>query len=156
MATNLPTTTPAPAAVPGTLTLNGMTAVPNATTTPAQVAAATAAGWTPANPAPGSTVAALSTVPNSPAGSPAGSSTGQQNLAAQTAINGTTTARALAKYEITSGAINGVNTSFTFAAKPTVIVSDGITLQENNGWTWSVNTATLTGPGPTFDIYGLD
>ena len=63
---------------------------------------------------------------------------------------------ALAKYEITSGAINGVNTSFTFAAKPTVIVSDGITLQENNGWTWSVNTATLTGPGPTFDIYGLD
>jgi hypothetical protein len=91
MATILPpTTTPAPAAVPGTLTLNGMTAVPNATTTPAQVAAATAAGWTPANPAPTSTLGALTGVTNSPSGSPASSSTGLQNLGAQTAINGVT------------------------------------------------------------------
>lgn len=53
-----------------------------------------------------------------------------------------------------TGAINGVNATFTFAQKPLYIVSDGATYKENKGWTWSGLTATMTIP-PTYDIYGI-
>jgi len=62
---------------------------------------------------------------------------------------------ALSKLAAT-GTVNGVNASFTFASKPTIIISDGASYQENKGWTWVALTltATMTVP-PTYDIYGL-
>ena len=53
-----------------------------------------------------------------------------------------------------TGAIDGINTSFTFTEKPIYLVIDGGWYRENVGWTWSVLTATLTIP-PSNDIYGL-
>ena len=55
-----------------------------------------------------------------------------------------------------TGTVNGSNTSFIFASKPTLVISDGVSLRENGGWTWNAGTltATLTVPSQ-FDIYGL-
>lgn len=55
-----------------------------------------------------------------------------------------------------TGAINGSNTAFTFVSKPTLVISDGISLRENNGWTWNAGllTATLS-VAPTFDVYAI-
>jgi hypothetical protein len=61
--------------------------------------------------------------------------------------------------EITfTGAVNGVNTSFT-GLQPTYAVIDGIWLKEfdNNGvrqWAWSAGTLTTTLP-PQSSIYGF-
>lgn len=47
-------------------------------------------------------------------------------------------------------------TAFTFISKPTVIVSDGASYEENKGWTWNGGTLTATmSIAPTYDIYGL-
>lgn len=54
----------------------------------------------------------------------------------------------------TSGTVNGVTTAFVFASRPTLLVSDGATLRENFGWTWSGSTATLT-VAPEFDLFAL-
>lgn len=55
-----------------------------------------------------------------------------------------------------TGAINSVNADFTFAQKPTYIISDGAWYKENKGWTWNAGTltATMTIP-PNDDIYGF-
>lgn len=52
-----------------------------------------------------------------------------------------------------TGTVDGANTTFTFTSKPTYVVSDGAKYKENNGWTWSGLTATLTVP-PQFSIWG--
>lgn len=58
--------------------------------------------------------------------------------------------------ELTSGAINSVNTDFVFATKPTIIVSDGVWYRENKGWIWDSGTltATMIIP-PNDDLYSL-
>ena len=48
---------------------------------------------------------------------------------------------------------NGVITAFTFAYKPVEVISDGISMIEGGGWTWSGTQATLTIP-PQDKIYG--
>jgi polyhydroxyalkanoate synthesis regulator phasin len=48
---------------------------------------------------------------------------------------------------------DGTNTIFTFTEKPTYILSDGVKLKENAGWTFSGLQATLTVP-PQFSIWG--
>lgn len=55
-----------------------------------------------------------------------------------------------------TGTVNGNNTAFTFTVKPSYIVTDGVFIKENKGWTWNSGTltATLTIP-PTDDIYGI-
>lgn len=53
-----------------------------------------------------------------------------------------------------TGAVNGVNVTFTFTQKPTFIISDGAWYRENSGWTWSGLTATMTIP-PNDDLYGF-
>ncbi len=56
----------------------------------------------------------------------------------------------------TSGDIDGVNTVFTFAMKPTLIVNDDATYRENKGWTWDSGTLTVTlSVPPTYDLYAL-
>jgi hypothetical protein len=57
--------------------------------------------------------------------------------------------------ETPTGSVNGSNADFVFTSKPTIIVSDGSSYQENEGWTWTSGTltATMTSP-PTFDIFG--
>lgn len=54
----------------------------------------------------------------------------------------------------TSGSIDGVNTTFGFAAKPTVVVIDAASYRENKGWTWNGTQVVLDTP-PDYDIYGL-
>lgn len=46
------------------------------------------------------------------------------------------------------------NLTFTFTQKPTYIVQDGVWKKENDGWTWSVSTATMSVPTQTA-IYGV-
>lgn len=60
-----------------------------------------------------------------------------------------------------TGAVNGVNASFTFASLPTFIVSDHAWYAQTNSsgttnWTWNAGTltATMTIP-PTEDIFGI-
>lgn len=60
-----------------------------------------------------------------------------------------------------TGAVNGVNTVFTFSQLPTYIVSDHAWYQQTNSsgstnWTWvgGTLTATMTIP-PTEDIFGI-
>lgn len=53
-----------------------------------------------------------------------------------------------------TGTVNGSNTAFTFTTKPTYIVSDGAWYTENNGWTWSGSTATMSVP-PQSVIWGF-
>ena len=60
----------------------------------------------------------------------------------------------LTKLTTTGGTVDGSNTAFTFASKPTYIVSDGAWLLENAGWTYSGSTATMTTP-PQFSIWGF-
>ncbi len=62
---------------------------------------------------------------------------------------------------VATGAVNGVNTSFTFISLPTYIVSDGVWYKQldansNVQWSWvgGTLTATMTVP-PTFSIYGF-
>ena len=52
-----------------------------------------------------------------------------------------------------TGAIDGSNTIFTFTEKPTYLLSDGVKLKENAGWTFAVLTATLSVP-PQFSLWG--
>lgn len=54
----------------------------------------------------------------------------------------------------TSGTVDGSTTAFDFATRPTLLVSDGATLRENFGWTWSGSTATLS-VAPEFDLFSL-
>ena len=56
----------------------------------------------------------------------------------------------------TSGTVDGSTTDFVFTTKPTLIVSDGATLRENHGWTWTAGTttATLSIP-PSYDLFAL-
>lgn len=56
----------------------------------------------------------------------------------------------------TSGSVDGSTTAFGFSSKPTMIVSDGATYQENKGWTWNgvSLTATMSVP-PLYDIYSI-
>lgn len=53
-----------------------------------------------------------------------------------------------------TGTVDGINTAFTFTTKPTYIVSDGAWYTENNGWTWSGSTATMSVP-PQSVIWGF-
>lgn len=53
-----------------------------------------------------------------------------------------------------TGAVNGINTAFTFTEQPDYIVSDGAWYRENIGWTWSSPTATMIIP-PNDDIFGF-
>lgn len=53
-----------------------------------------------------------------------------------------------------TGTVDGDNTIFTFTQKPTYIVSDGVWMIENSGWSWSGFTATLTSP-PQTGIWGF-
>lgn len=53
--------------------------------------------------------------------------------------------------ETPTGAVNGSNTSYTVTATPKWIVSDGITYFENNGYTLSGLTVTMTS-APTLYI----
>jgi len=50
---------------------------------------------------------------------------------------------------------DGSNTVFTFTQKPTYIISDGVKLRENSGWTWNVGLlqATLSVP-PQYSLWG--
>lgn len=52
-----------------------------------------------------------------------------------------------------TGTINSSNTTFTFTSKPTYIFIDGVKYRENEGWTWSVLTATVT-KAPDYSIWG--
>ena len=55
-----------------------------------------------------------------------------------------------------TGSVNSSNTAFVFTVKPTVIVSDGLTLRENLGWTWNIGLLTATmDSAPNYDLYGL-
>lgn len=54
----------------------------------------------------------------------------------------------------TSGTVNGTTVDFVFTTKPALIISDGATLRENFGWTWSGSTATLS-VAPEFDLFGI-
>ncbi len=49
---------------------------------------------------------------------------------------------------------DGTIVNFTFAQKPTYIVSDGAWYRENFGWTWSGTQAVMSVP-PQFDIFGF-
>ena len=68
----------------------------------------------------------------------------------------------ISTFELTAtGAVNGINTDFTFTQLPTYIVSDGAwykQLDNNAGVNWSWNagtlTATMTIP-PSSSIYGF-
>lgn len=64
-------------------------------------------------------------------------------------------ATALQKLSAT-GMVNGTNVDFAFTSKPTLVISDGASYQENKGWTWNAGTltATLSIP-PSYDVYGL-
>jgi len=53
-----------------------------------------------------------------------------------------------------TGTVDGSNASFTFTQKPTYIISDGAWYVENNGWTWSGSTATMSVP-PQTGIFGF-
>lgn len=53
-----------------------------------------------------------------------------------------------------TGTIDDSNVTFTFTQKPSYIVADGVWHKENDGWTWSGLTATLTIP-PSTAIYGV-
>ena len=52
-----------------------------------------------------------------------------------------------------TGTINSINTTFTFISKPTYLFIDGVKYRENEGWTWSVLTATVT-KAPDYSIWG--
>lgn len=55
-----------------------------------------------------------------------------------------------------TGTVNGNNASFTFASKPTLVISDGASYIENVGWTWTAGTLTVTMTiPPQSNIYGL-
>jgi hypothetical protein len=43
-----------------------------------------------------------------------------------------------------TGAINGINTDFTFISKPNIVIVNGASYQENNGWSWNGGTLTAT------------
>lgn len=53
-----------------------------------------------------------------------------------------------------TGAVDGANLSFIFTKKPTYIMSDGIRLRENHGWTWTALTLTaLLEVPPQYDLW---
>ena len=55
-----------------------------------------------------------------------------------------------------TGSINSSNVSFVFSEQPTTIVSDGVILRVNAGWTWNGGTMTATmALPPNFDLFGL-
>ena len=53
-----------------------------------------------------------------------------------------------------TGTVDGNNSDFTFTSKPEYIVKDGAWYRENNGWTWSGSTATMS-VSPQSDIWGF-
>jgi hypothetical protein len=55
---------------------------------------------------------------------------------------------------VATGTVNGLNATFTFIQKPSYLISDGVWMKENHGWTWSVLTATLS-VAPVDIIYGI-
>lgn len=67
----------------------------------------------------------------------------------------TGTPGALTKLAAT-GTVDDSNTEFTFTQKPLIVIVNGASYSENNGWSWSGLTATLDNPvGTGGDIYGL-
>lgn len=70
-----------------------------------------------------------------------------------TTINATASGGGYTKLTAT-GSINSVNSAFTFIQQPLFIVADGVWYEENNGYTWSILTATLTIP-PSNSIWGF-
>lgn len=57
-----------------------------------------------------------------------------------------------------TGSIDASNKAFTFVSKPTIIIVNGATYRENNGWAWNSGTLTATLDGAVGvggDIYGL-
>lgn len=70
-----------------------------------------------------------------------------------TAVTGSTT------YEVPTGTVNGVNTSFVFATAPSVVVVDGVAMQKTatDGTTnWTGTTTISLTIAPTFDVFGFD
>ena len=55
---------------------------------------------------------------------------------------------------VATGAINGINTTYTYTQKPAYIYSDGVAYKENGGWTWNGLTATMT-IAPQFSTWGI-
>lgn len=55
-----------------------------------------------------------------------------------------------------TGSVDGTNPYFGFVKKPSFIVSDGASYQENSGWTWNSFslTATMDVP-PKYDIFAV-
>lgn len=57
-----------------------------------------------------------------------------------------------------TGTVDDSNTQFTFVSKPTIIVVNGASYQEDHGWSWDAGTLTATldgAPGIGGDVYGL-
>lgn len=57
-----------------------------------------------------------------------------------------------------TGLINGSNTDFVFASKPNIVIVNGASYRENNGWAWTAGTLTATldfAPQSGSDVYGL-
>lgn len=82
------------------------------------------------------------------------------NITITTNANGTKTISASggigAPVSPTSGTVDGTTTVFTFATKPTLLVSDNGTYRENFGWTWNSGTSQATlSVAPTFDLFAL-
>lgn len=57
--------------------------------------------------------------------------------------------------EVPTGAVDGVNTVFVFTKVPAfIVVDEGRSMIENNGWTASGTTVTLD-IAPNFSIFGI-
>jgi len=53
-------------------------------------------------------------------------------------------------FETPTGSVNSVNVTFTVTNVPAYIIADGITYFENNGYTRSILTLTLSSPPSVF------
>ena len=55
-----------------------------------------------------------------------------------------------------TGSVNSSNVDFIFTQKPQFIISDGVTLRENTGWSWTAGTLTATMDiPPNYDLFGV-
>lgn len=57
-----------------------------------------------------------------------------------------------------TGTVDDSNTAFTFISKPSIIIVNGASYQENHGWSWNSGTltATLDNPvGTGGNVYGI-
>lgn len=57
-----------------------------------------------------------------------------------------------------TGTVDNSNKAFTFLSKPNVVIVNGASYQENNGWSWNSGSLTATldyAPGTGGNIYGI-